>query len=573
MDIKIGNSIKLLFFCVSFFVTLDAADRLELRVVTRTNDTAVTTMALGVPYTLELKVEGMHDLHNCTIAGLENFHSEFFGASQISWMANSSIVHSYVIRADTVGDFTLGPATLVTKTGTVLSSNVLSLKVEQQQQSDVIVELLLNQKSVVVGQKATGKLCIHTCVNSQLINLQTPSMDQELGTFAQLPDHVQTTRTIEGKNYNSYEIPITVLFKKPGRFSLPKVGALCRVQNQKKQHSFPFGFSMYGAQDIWFYSAQPVVLEVEALPPLSSTNHFLGIGLFDSVALMCKQKSATQGEGIVVLLDIIGREGVDDLQPPPLDLPDGLKYYESKSTFEKLSNGSYKKSCEYIIQATRDHTFEVNPQRYSYFDTASRTYKHLTTNSFKLEITGGKKRFQEHDLPKQLDLHNDLINDEKIASIKTDGPWFYTPERALSTRWFLLCVGLIVCAMVLGYIRKYRSGLTSDYWMQKRKRDAFNATRKTVAQLKKQNNYSQLYDTFNQLFKDRCQLLPAEVTADIIEDRLKKAGFVRESVEQWNRFFLQLAELAYCKQGAFSRVPEDLFKRASMWINQLEEKL
>ncbi len=106
-----------------------------------------------------------------------------------------------------------------------------------------------------------------------------------------------------------------------------------------------------------------------------------------------------------------------------------------------------------------------------------------------------------------------------------------------------------------------------------RKKNAFKYTRKKLDTLKKNNNYILLYDTFNQLFKDRCQLLPSQVTAEIIESRLKNAGFVHESVEQWNRFFLQLAELAYSKQGVTSRIPDDLFKRASMWINQLEEKL
>lgn len=573
MNTKIGNFAKIVFFCSGFFSLLTASQRLELRVINKSSGSSVSTLSLGVPYTLELKVEGAHDLYKCTIPGLENFHSEFCGASHLNLMSHITTVHSYVIRADTLGDFTLGPVTLVTKQGTTLTSNVLRLNVEKQSQSDVIIELIFDKKSIVAGQKIGGLLRINSSVSCQPLNISLPPIPSDIGELKQQGNTIQGTRVIDGKNYTCFDVPLTLIFKKAGNYSFSKAGVLCRVPHKKSQRLWGFGPSMHGAQDLWFYSTESIVIEVAPLPALPSNQHLLGIGLFNSVSLTCKQKAATRGEGVVAVLDIIGKEGVEDVASPPLDLPVGLKYYESKISFDALPSGLYKKSCEYIIQATQDRNFEIYPQVYTVFDTASMSYKQLKTNGLQLVIIGGRERFDDFDLQKEQDLPEELIIDEKIAPIKNDGPWVYSAERVLSLRSFFLLIALISAITIFFSARKYRQNLGSDYWRVQRKKNAFVSTRKKLAQLKKNNNNALLYDTFNQLFKDRCQLLSAEVTADVIEERLKKAGFVQESVEQWNRFFLQLAELAYSQQEVCARVPDDLFKRASMWINQLEEKL
>ncbi len=572
MDIKIGNYRKIIGIVFGFFGLLDAAPRLELRVVNRTNDTAVTTLSLGHPYTLEIKAEGAQDLYKCTIPGLENFHSEFCGASHLNLMSHITTVHSYVIRADKLGTFSLGPVQLVTKNGVTLTSNALTIKVEQQEQSDIIVELIVAKKSIVVGQRITGVLRINSCINSQLLDVKIPPLDPEVGEFVQLPNHTQTTQIIDGKNYACYEIPVTLLVKKTGKLIIPKIGVLCRVQSQKQQRLWGFGFSMHGSQDTWFYTNDPMEIEVAALPLSPTKDHLLGVGLFDSISLRCKQKSAMRGEGIVAILDIIGKEGLDDVLPPPLSLPAGLKYYDSKASVEKLSNGLYKKSCEYIIQATQDSNFEISSQVYNFFDPYVRTYKQLKTNPVHLEINGGKENNKIYDQQNENDPSIELFDNEKIGPLKTDGPWTYTSERSIPLGWFFFYLLIIIGGTLFVGIKNYLQSLGSDYWLAQKRKNAFKFTRRKLAQLKKHNNYVQLYDVFSQLFRDRCQLLPAQVTAQTIEERLKDAGFVRESLEQWNRFFLQLAELAYSRQ-AITQVPDDLFKRALMWINQLEEKL
>lgn len=573
MDIKIGKFYKVFIIIFGLFGLLNAEQRLELRVVNRSNDSDVTTLSAGIPYTLEIKAEGAQDLYKCTIPGLENFHSEFCGASHLNLMSHITTVHSYVIRADKVGDFTIGPVKLVTKQGITITSNSLQLKVvEQQTKNDLFVELIFDKVSVVVGQKIDGVIRINSCVNFQLLDLQIPCLDKELGVVSRSQNHVQATRVIDGKNYSTIEFPITALFKKSGKFTLPKIGALCRVPNQKQQKFWGFGFSMHGSQDLWFYTKDLITLDVAALPPAPTNAHILGVGLFESVKLQCKQKKATRGEGVVAVLEIVGKEGVDDVIAPPLNLPSGLKYYDSKTACEKLSNGSYKKSCEYIIQATQELIFEIEPQVYHYFDIQAREFKMIKTKSISLEINGGKEiSTKPFDYNEEVDTIQHEI-EEKIAGLKTDGPLVYSPERFLSLPWFIFWILFIIFPFFILGLRNYRRTLGSEYWLIQKRKNAFKYTRKKLEQLKKNNNYAQLYDIFNQLFKDRCQLMSAQVTAQAIEERLKGAGFIGESLEQWNRFFLQLAELAYV-QKSNKAVPEDLFNRALMWVNQLEEKL
>ena len=107
----------------------------------KNNNKPVTHLALGVPYTLEIYAEGNQDLYNCKIPGIENFYSEFCGASHINLMSHVTTVHNYVLRADKSGTFNLGPIQIVTQEGKTLLSN--SINISLLNKNDKLM-LLLN---------------------------------------------------------------------------------------------------------------------------------------------------------------------------------------------------------------------------------------------------------------------------------------------------------------------------------------------------------------------------------------------------------------------------------------------
>lgn len=572
MDKRIGNYSFFLAVSLVVFISLEAQQGLQLRVVGKNHDKAVTKLTLGVPYTLEIQAEGNQDLYAITVPGLENFHCEFCGASHMSLMSQVTTVHNYILRADKLGNFILGPVKIITPQGTVIVSNTLSLNVVEQEQSDVIVEMLVDKTHLVAGQKIGGKVRFCRSIELQLLNLQLPSIDAKQGQCSQIGQPVQSKITREGKEYDCYEFPIELTFNQPGSYALPKIGACCRVPVKKQRSAWGFNVAVQSYQDQWFYATEAIILHVDPLP--SYPYPVDGIGLFDSVTMSIDHSEARIGEGIVLRLTIEGKEGVHEAKQPKLTIPEGLKYYESKSLVEPSQRGGHKKICEYIVQGLQGGKWEIPAQVFTFFDTKSKSYKTLKSQPLVVTIKGNAQ------LPVNTGTVHTAKNDSDssfidndIITITSDGPWFFSSERSLSALWFLLTILLpcfIACYLL---IKKYIVALTPDYWINKRKKYAFKLTRKKLNKIKRNNNSIELYDVFTQLFADRCQISLSEMNADRIEQLLKNAGFVAETIDQWNRFFHQLAEYAFFKQPFNQTVSHDLLNRAQIWINQLEEKL
>lgn len=568
MDKKIG---RYSFLLIMSIVSLSFGQQeLTLRVLEKNNNKPVTHLALGVPYTLEVNAEGNQDLYKTTIPGIENFYNEFCGASHINLMSHVTTVHNYVLRADKIGTFTLGPVQVINNQGVTVRSNALTLHVEEQRQTDVIVEMVFDKTTGVVGQRMWGKIRFCTCIELQLLHFQLPAIDPKIGQCVQGGQPQQSSTTINGKKYDCYEFPIELTLKQPGRYSLPKIGACCKVTTKKQHSMWGFNFPMQGSQEQWFYSESPLIVQIDALPPCS--HNVDGIGQFETARISVDHTKASLGEGIVLTLYIEGKEGVHDFKHPELHMPEGLKYYESKSDIEAVQNGGYKKSCEYIVQGTQAGKWDIPSQTIIVFDINTHKYKKLRTNSVTVTINGGfAQQPSTHDTTRDQRIPD--FNDQELHGLQEHGSWQYTPERAVPFVWFLLFCLFIFAGALYIFIKKYTKDRGPEYALYKRRRYAFKQIRKRLLIIKKSDNIAQLYDIFTNLFAERCQISVAELSSDRIEQILKNAGFLAEAIDQWNRFFHQLSEYAFFKSKKDQIVSHDVFNRAQMWVNQLEEKL
>lgn len=570
MDKKIGNYGWLFVLGIFISGSVDAEQKLKLRIFGKDRDKPVTKLACGVPYTLEIQADGSQDLYNCKIPGLENFYHEFCGASHLNLMSHITTVHTYVIRADTCGTFAVGPLHLVTDQGTSLISNTLTLQVEQQEQSDVFVEMVLEKNQVVAGQRVTGKIRFCTSIDVQLLNVQAPIIDAAVGSCIQKGEPQQSRIIRDGISYDCYEFPIEIMLKNPGNYSFPKVGALCRVAVKKQRFSWGFNITSHNFEDQWYYENKAVELRVDPLP---LHQHPVDVvGRCTKVDVTIDHVKARMGEGMVLTLHLEGTQGIEDFKQPVLQLPSGLKYYESKSFMEPLPRGGCKKSHEYIVQGIQEGAWEIPPQIITFFDTETKSYKTVQSKPLVVTITPGSPCVVSKSDIVADGLYGMPSSDDDICSLCTDGPWYFIPERSIAWPW--LFVAFIVPLLAVGYgIFKRFTALQPEYLIYKRKKYAFKQLKKNLRLLKKNDSCVQLYDIFNQFFADRCQISLGDMNADHIEKVLKGAGFVANSIEQWNRFFHQLAEYAFCKKSVDNFIACDLFNRAQMWISQLEERL
>ena len=106
---------------------------------------------------------------------------------------------------------------------------------------------------------------------------------------------------------------------------------------------------------------------------------------------------------------------------------------------------------------------------------------------------------------------------------------------------------------------------------QATRKKAFARARALLQAAEKRQAYAQIYPIFIGLFKARCGIEEAELSDDALVELLKKAGLDDKSIQQWNSFFAQCAELIFGDRT--QQEYDELFEQAYSWLDRLEKSL
>ena len=565
MDKRIGK-----FFLIGFLLLPLIVSAQPLQVcVTDTDGQTTQQLHAGVSYLLEVKAEGTQNLNNVVIDGIDTFYHEFRGASRITMMSQITTQHTYLIRADKTGTFTIGPAQIIKNTGEVIRSNTLKVVVTQQQNPDVIVHVTPEKNRIVVGEKILLTTSLLTRVQAELLSFQQPKLDPTIGTITEMQQKSRGTKTIDGVSYEFVEWEAYLTVQKHGKLVMPPLCALCKIPQKRKQRHDFFG-SMLSYFDVIAKPQQcysnELIIDIDPLPPYAGTIN--AIGVFSRYDLTINQEKAQVGEGIVVSLELEGKTDLSDIKAPALLLPDGIKYYESKAiNHEPSATGECKKTFEYIIQGIKTGMYEIPSHLFVFYHTEAHRFETLQTKPLLLEITPPlqvtvQKQVQ-HYVPE---------DDDDIYPLQTNGPWLPQQERSLSWFWFFVtaCIPLFYCFYCSG--KEYRDRYNQHNKERVRKKNAFKYAKQHVRQLKNDDAAVTLREVFLQLFIDRLQIPRAELSAECIEKKLRQVGFSETVIEQWHRFFYTLEEQSYTTSKEKTSMQEYI-NRAQIWLQQLEEKL
>jgi len=568
---KIGKLFFLVFiFFVNAFVSAQT-DILKIS-ITDMHGQSVQELTRGVSYMLEIKAEGNYDLHKVVIPGLNALHHEFRGATRFNMMSKVSTQHSYVLRADAVGTYILGPAQLVSEKGVVIHSNTLSFSVVQEKQSDVIVELLTNVDRAVVGEKITVRVRLNTHVPTELLSIEQPKLDQSIGTLSELKQVDRGTVAIDTVLYEYAEWHAQLVVNKMGTLIIPAFKALCKLLNKQERPQDVFSGMLHrfgGGPKPQQYFSNDLSLSIEPLPYHRGAVD--AIGIFSKFTATLNQENAQVGEGIVVTLTLEGKTDLDAIQAPALSIQDGLKYYESKMINQNGVN-HYKKSFEYIIQGMKPGSYEIPEQNFTFFNTETRAFETLRTNHLSITIMPNQT-IANKPLNKENDEVASDFDEDDIFPLQVRGPWLFKKERSLSWFWFFVFSLLPLLYFCYHFIGMYVYEYKIIHALYLKKKYAFMQARKQLEKSKKNLvKPAHVYDIFLNLFAARLQVPLSELNADVIEKRLTHVGFSTDEVNQWHRFFYMLEEAAFMPNNQKNN-DDQLIKRAEIWLKQLEEKL
>jgi hypothetical protein len=105
------------------------------------------------------------------------------------------------------------------------------------------------------------------------------------------------------------------------------------------------------------------------------------------------------------------------------------------------------------------------------------------------------------------------------------------------------------------------------------KKDPFKRALAQVYAARHADRPDDLYAIFMHLFSDICGCPVSQLSQEIIVAHLVRLGATEHTILSWNDFFSKISEAVfYTKHSRPTRVQENLFDTALMWVKTLQEK-
>ena len=350
---KIGNQGFMLFvfsILFSFSSILFCSDKNIRLYIQDMEQNPIRQAERGVPFLLQVVVDNMNGvLAPENVPGFEQFQVTRYGSSQSTNIINGQrtdrMIFNYSLRADATGTFRLGPLSLKDKNGAMITSQSIQVVVGDQtiahsiKKQPYFLDTQIDKKSLYVGQELILKIKFYYAAEFENLKIVQPKFEHfVVGQTTSEP--VTGIETIRGADYHYQEWQLQVYPEKIGLLTIPPVQAVYHVASDFS-HGFMGMFDMFGMTSEKTVQSHARSVDVMPLPESKMYKNITAIGQFDSATLVLKQNKGEIGEGIVATCTVSGDGNFTMMKHPPLKLPEGLKYYESNSSVQKLAADRY----------------------------------------------------------------------------------------------------------------------------------------------------------------------------------------------------------------------------------------
>jgi len=536
---------------------------------------------IGKPFTLEVSVSGgKGDIADPRIERTQDFAIRNTARQINNINGTMSMRYSYVVRIDTQGSHSIGPAVVQDDAGSA-QSNVLIIKAGskevarydkqfEKQQKKILLTIAANQQEYVVGQKIEGTITfLFASPVDKFFGIAAPEID---GFVVKDNSMRQSVVHLDGVQYSSATWDWSLFSKQPGELVIPSCVAEFAVQREDDFGSLFSSFLHMRSERKRIHSN---ALTVNVLPLPSHTEPVDAVGIFQNFEIGLNQAAAKEGDGIVVELSIEGETDLENLSLELQNVPHTFKSYSSKQKItDAQKSGMPKKYFEYIIQGMEVGEWKIPEQKFTYYDTESFSYKTLKTAPLLVKILP-QSTTKKYVPPPEVDAISTAIDtqQELVADdfpLNTNGRWYEIPERKIP--WWLFMV--LFFAPLLMWISKIARRFFRAYTEQRapkvRWRNAFKIAHKKIERAKKQEDFPALYRIFTELFATRFSMNDSLISEQVIVELLRKRGVSEGEIDEWSKFFAELSSfIFYTVHG--SEQQKKLFDQANKWVVVLKE--
>ena len=531
-------------------------------------------VSLGQSIQLNLAFEGTKDVSAPDLPDIDGFQARYMGPSTMMSIVNgrmsSSITHVYRLIPLKTGKFSLGPFSFQKKGDTYVSNDLVVEVIDsasgrapapQRQRRETTS---LKERVFLTMQAAKERpyinepvpLTIKLYISGMSVrDIQYPEFSHEGFSAEQFGTPKQYQENKAGIIYDVVEFNTEVFGTQVGTFSLGPalIQANLVVKRQRRGHSSPLdGFFGRDPFDGFFggYQTEPielksdvVALSVLSLPEEGRPPGFQGaLGEFD-FHIEASPRAVQAGDPVTLKMTVSGKGNYTTVQSPVVDESKDFKVYEPQAKQE-----GNRKIFEQVVIPLSEGVQEIPPVSFSFFDTASGKYRTISRGPVPLSVEKPATREVATIIESAGTAQRTIVKEDfgrDIIYIKGAPGTLRKRGASLHTNPVFLVLHAVPLLLLVSVwiVQKRRERLSTDIGYARR----LSAPKKAGKRIREAGRllnkgqplafYDAVFKTLREYLGDRFHIASGGITADIIDNALKKKGVDETVLVQLRNIF------------------------------------
>ena len=525
--------------------------------------------------------------------------------------STSSITFTYILMANTAGEFTVPGASIVAD-GNQMISNSVKIKVLPQDQNhnssrrnndnsssiqpssnasvsnqDLFITATASKTNVYEQEAFVLTYKIYTREsNLQLNNAKLPdfkgfhSQEIEMTTNARwTPEHYK------GRNYYTTVYRQFVLFPQQSGKLFIEPAQFQMTVNKPVQSADPFDAFFNGGNNVIEIkkpiTTPKIAINVNPLPAGKPTNFLGGVGEFN-ISSSINSKELKTNDAITIKLVISGTGNLKLISNPEIKFPDDFEVYDPKVdnqvrlTKEGLTGN---KVIEYLAIPRHAGTYKIPGVSFSYFDIRSKSYKTLNTEDYVINVEKGAGNADQviANFTNKEDLK---VLGEDIRYIKQNevtfqpkGSFFY----GSMSYWLFYIIPALAFILFFIIYRKQAAENANVAKMRTKKANKVAIKRmklagKLLSENKKDAFYDEVLKALWGYISDKLNIPVSRLSKDNIEEKLRNHGVSEELIKEF-LYALNDCEFARFAPGDENQAMDKVYSSSIEVISKMENSI
>ena len=525
--------------------------------------------------------------------------------------STSSITFTYILMANTAGEFTVPGASIVAD-GNQMISNSVKIKVLPQDQNhnssrrnndnsssiqpssnasvsnqDLFITATASKTNVYEQEAFVLTYKIYTREsNLQLNNAKLPdfkgfhSQEIEMTTNARwTPEHYK------GRNYYTTVYRQFVLFPQQSGKLFIEPAQFQMTVNKPVQSADPFDAFFNGGNNVIEIkkpiTTPKIAINVNPLPAGKPTNFLGGVGEFN-ISSSINSKELKTNDAITIKLVISGTGNLKLISNPEIKFPDDFEVYDPKVdnqvrlTKEGLTGN---KVIEYLAIPRHAGTYKIPGVSFSYFDIRSKSYKTLNTEDYVINVEKGAGNADQviANFTNKEDLK---VLGEDIRYIKQNevtfqpkGSFFY----GSMSYWLFYIIPALAFILFFIIYRKQAAENANVAKMRTKKANKVAIKRmklagKLLSENKKDAFYDEVLKALWGYISDKLNIPVSRLSKDNIEEKLRNHGVSEELIKEFLNA-LNDCEFARFAPGYENQAMDKVYSSSIEVISKMENSI